>query len=238
MRICYLLPGIGMSDAEKARRQAVLNDIAAAGTEVVVDAIKDGPTSIENAVDEYSAMPHVLAYIIDNNDAFDAFITGCAGDTALEGAREQSRKPVIGPGESSILLGTLGDRRFSMVTISDERARIKRRMVRDAGLGADRMVSSHSLGIPVLDLYKDKAATVDRLVEIMGEARAAGAETMLIGCMSVAFLEPHHLADASRRGGLPLINPIVTAVKLAEALVTVHGYGKTDAATEAVLEPA
>lgn len=227
MKICYLLPGIGLSATERERREGILNDIAAVGTRVVVDHIKTGPKSIENAIDEYSALPHVLSYIIEHNDEFDAFILGCAGDTGLEGAREQSRKPVVGPGESSLLLGTVGDKRFSMVTISAERARLKRRMVREAGLAEYRLVSSHTLGINVLKLYADKAATQARLIEMMTEAKTLGAETMLLGCMSVAFMEPHLLREASEAAGLPLINPIVSAVKMAEALVAIHSYGAT-----------
>jgi allantoin racemase len=230
MKICYLLPGVGLSGEERKRREGILNDIAAVGTTVVVDHVKQGPKSIENAVDEYSALPHVLNYIIERNDDFDGFIIGCAGDTGLEGAREQSRKPVVGPGESSILLGTVGDRRFSMVTISDERARLKRRMVRESGLSDHRLVSSYALGIHVLDLYRDKAATQARLVEMMRDAKTRGAETMLLGCMSVAFMEPHLLREASQAAQMPLINPIVSAVKMAEALVAIHGYGAVAAA--------
>lgn len=225
MKICYLVPGIGLSVSEKNRREGILNAIAAPGTSVVVGQVADGPKSIENAVDEYKAMPNVLAFIIERQADFDAFIIGCAGDSGLEGAREQSGKPVVGPGESSILLGTLGDKRFSMITVSEERARIKRRMVREAGLSEHRLVSSHSLAIPVLELYGDPKATQRVLIEMLKEAKAKGAETMLLGCMSVAFMEPALLAEAARIAGLPLVNPIVSAVKLAEALVAIDGYG-------------
>jgi allantoin racemase len=229
MKICYLVPGIGLSDGEKSRRQGILNAIAAPGTEVEVRTVADGPRSIENAVDEYKAMPHVLAFIMGHQADYDAFIIGCAGDTGLEGAREQSKKPVVGPGESTLLLGTVGDKRFSMITISDERARLKRRMVREAGLAEHRLVSSHSVGIPVLELYKDPRRTQSVLIAMLKDARAKGAETMLLGCMSIAFMEPALLAEASDAAGIPLINPIVSAVKMAEALAAIHAYGRREA---------
>lgn len=225
MKLAYVVPGVGMPDPEKARREARLNEIASSDTTVIVDQVRDGPRSIENAVDEYKAMPEVLRFIRERQDDFDGFIIGCAGDSGLEGAREQSRKPVVGPGESSILLGACGDKRFSMVTISGERARIKRRMVREAGLDGNRLVSSHTLDIPVLELYRDKDRTQERLVALMRDARARGAEAMLLGCMSVAFLEPERLREAAREAGIPLVNPIVTAVKMAEALVAMQRHG-------------
>ncbi len=225
MKICYVVPGIGLSEEERARRQARLNEIASAGTSVVVEQVEDGPRAIENAIDEYKAMPEVLRFICGRQADFDGFIIGCAGDSGLEGAREQSGKPVIGPGESSILLGTCGDKRFSMVTISGERARIKRRMVREAGLDESRLVSSHTLDIPVMSLYADKDRTQARLVELLRAARAQGAETMLLGCMSVAFMEPGRLRAVSEEAGIPLVNPIVTAVKMAEAQIAMQQFG-------------
>jgi allantoin racemase len=233
MKICYLLPGIGLSAAEKQRREAVLNAIGAAGTKVEVHTVKDGPRSIENAVDEYKAIPNVLAFVMENQDAFDGFIIGCAGDSGLEGCREQSRKPVVGPGESSLVLGTIGDRRFSMITISQERARMKRRLVREAGLDEHRMISSHSLGIPVLEIGKDIKRTQAALIACMKDAKARGAEVMLLGCMSVAFMPPPALAEAIDAAGLPLVNPIVSAVKLAEALIAMENYGRQAVAAAA-----
>lgn len=233
MKICYLVPGIGLSAAERQRREGVLNAIAANGTKVEVHVVKDGPRSIENAVDEYKAMPNVLEFVMQNQDAFDGFIVGCAGDSGLEGCREQSRKPVVGPGESSLVLGTIGDRRFSMITISLERARMKRRLVREAGIAEHRMVSSHSLGIPVLEIGKDLKRTQAALIECMKEAKAKGAEVMLLGCMTVAFMPPAALAEAIDAAGLPLVNPIVSAVKLAEALITMENYGRQSVAAAA-----
>ncbi len=228
MKICYLLPLTGLSATETARRERILNRVAFHGTHVELCQIADGPPSIESAVDEYRAMPQVLSFIMQRQGDFDGFIIGCAGDTGLEGAREQSRKPVVGPGEASIVLGALGDKLFSMITISSERARIKRRLVREAGVAEHRLVSSHTLGIPVLDLPRDPARTQAALITALREARGKGAEVMLLGCMSVAFMEPALLFEAASIAGIPLVNPIVSAVKLAESLVAMSQYGQTE----------
>ncbi|MBM3570588.1 MAG: hypothetical protein FJX46_17750 [Alphaproteobacteria bacterium] len=233
MKLCYLLPGSGLALAERQRREGILNAVAAPGTKVEVHQVVDGPKSIESAVDEYKAMPLVLDFVMRNQANFDGFIVGCAGDSGLDGAREQSRKPVVGPGESSILLGTLGDRTFSCVTTSAERARVKRRLVREAGLDQNRLVSSHTLDLPVLQMGKDPLATQRGLIKAMTKAKAEGAEVMLIGCMSTAFLEPPLLAEAEDQTGLKLVNPIVTAVKMAEALVAIDNYGRQSAAKAA-----
>lgn len=226
-RICYLLPGVGMSPEERERREGILNRIAAEETEIQVRQVAEGPQSIENAVDEYQALPQVLKFVMAHQDDYDGIILGCAGDAGMEGAREQSRIPIAGPGESSLLLGTVGDRRFSMITVSAERAAVKRRLVREAGLDVNRLVSSHATGIPVKEMAQDHQRTKQALVRAMTEAKAQGAGVMILGCMTVAFMEPGLVKEAQEEAGLAVVNPIVTAVKMAEALVAMQKYYET-----------
>jgi Asp/Glu/hydantoin racemase len=56
---------------------------------------------------------------------------------------------------------------------------------------------------------------------------------MLLGCMSVAFMPPPALAEAVDAAGLPLVNPIVSAVKLAEAMIAMESYGRQAVAAAA-----
>ena len=222
MRILYLVPGVGISDLEKMRREKILNEIAAPGTIMEVRAVPEGPSSIETTRDEYEAMPAVLKFILEYQVEYDAAIIGCAGDAGLAGTREMASIPIIGPGESSLLLGCPGDTRFSMVTTSAARAATKRRLVRDTGLDPYRLVSSHSVDIPVLEMAKDPETTRRELVRCILEAKKSGSQVMVIGCMRLAFMDPAVLRHASEEGGLPLVNPIVSAVKMAEALVTMR----------------
>ena len=223
-KIAYVSPGIGMAEDERKRRENILNDIAASETTVDIRQIEDGPRSIESAIDEYHALPNVLKFVLKNQDEYDAMIMGCAGDAGIEGAREQAKIPVTGPGESSLLLGACGDRQFSMITVSTERAAIKRRLVRDAGLDAHRLISSHATGIPVLEMRRDPIRAQAALIKCMKEAKANGSDVMILGCMTLAFMSPDLLREAEKEADLSLVNPVVTAVKMAEALVAMRKY--------------
>ncbi len=223
-KIAYVSPGIGMAEDARKQREDILNSIAASETTIEIRQIEDGPTSIESAVDEYHALPNILKFVMKHQDEYDAMIMGCAGDAGIEGAREQAKIPVTGPGESSLLLGACGDRRFSMITVSMERAAIKRKLVRDAGLDVHRLVSSHATGIPVLEMRRDPQRTQAALIECMKAAKANGADVMILGCMTLAFMAPKLLREAEKTVDLPLVNPVVTAVKMAEALVAIRKY--------------
>ena len=45
-----------------------------------------------------------------------------------------------------------------------------------------------------------------------------GADVLVLGCMSMAFL-PGICEDLGRRVGVPVVNPVIAALKTAEALV-------------------
>ena len=51
-----------------------------------------------------------------------------------------------------------------------------------------------------------------------------GAETVLLGCMSVAFMTPERLESVTKITKMPIVNPIVTAVKMAEAQIAMQYF--------------
>ena len=223
-KIAYVSPGSGMAEDVRKQREDILNTIAASETTIELRQVENGPKSIESAIDEYQALPNILNFVIKYQDQYDALIMGCAGDAGIDGAREQAKIPVTGPGESSLLLGACGDQRFSMITVSLERAAIKRKLVRDAGLDVHRLVSSHATGIPVLEMRRDPQRAQAALIECMKAAKTQGADVMILGCMTLAFMPPELLKEAEAQTDLLLVNPVVTAVKMAEALVAMRKY--------------
>lgn len=75
-----------------------------------------------------------------------------------------------------------------------------------------------AIEIPVLALAEDREATVEKMVE---EGRRAveedRADTLVLGCMSMGFLGVAE--EMSERLGVPVVNPVRTSLKTAEALV-------------------
>jgi Asp/Glu/hydantoin racemase len=58
----------------------------------------------------------------------------------------------------------------------------------------------------------------------MKAAKSQGADIMILGCMTLAFMPPELLKEAEGQTDLQLVNPVVTAVKMAEALVAMRKY--------------
>lgn len=126
--------------------------------------------------------------------------------------------PVIGPGESSLLLAAGLGHRFSVITILDNVVAAQELQAYKAGV-RDKLASVRSVDIPVLSLMKDKRTTLRRLIEVGGRAvKEDRADALVFGCMTMSFLGVAE--EVSSTLGVPVINAGRTALKAAETLVS------------------
>jgi allantoin racemase len=222
MRILYLIPG-WMSKTEggrheMARRGQFLRQ--SAQTESVVDVwdVEGGPSSIESMYEEYLSVPGALGRIQEAAAAgYAGVILGCFGDPGVDAARELVTIPVVGPGEAGMLFAASLGHRFSIVTILDSVIHPLRRLARDVGVDS-KLASVRAVNIPVLELARDRTGTFERMLEAGRLARDVdGADTLVLGCMTMAFLGEHRALGEAL--GIPVVNPVHAALRLVESLV-------------------
>jgi allantoin racemase len=219
VRILYQLTSpmdrtLGPQEVE--RRRGVLQGYASAGTEVAVEPTASGPAAIESAHDAGLVVPELLRLApVAEERGFDAIIIGCYSDPGLDGLRELLRIPVIGPGAASLHIAAQLGTRVSILTPAGRGfGRVAARM-RALAL-APLLASVRGIGLSVMDLARQTPGALDKAA---GAARAAveedGADVVVLGCMSMAFL-PGICEDLSERAGVPIVNPVVAALKTAE----------------------
>ena len=212
MRILIVNPNTTAAMTDKIGRAG--RAAAAAGTEIIVVNPKDGPVSIEGYYDEAFSVPGLLAEIA-KGDAADvsAHIVACFDDTGLEAARCVSGAPVIGIGEAAYHLASMLGHRFSVVTtLSRSIAAIENNLLK-YGL-ASRCAKVRACELPVLALDDPASDAFARIgAEIERAKQEDRAEVIVLGCAGMADLA----ARLSEGHGLPVIDGVASAVKLAEA---------------------
>ena len=223
MRILYQLTSPmhkTVGSAEVARRQGVLQANAAAGTEVMAEPTAVGPAAIESAHDAGLVVPELIRLgPLAQQRGFEALIIGCYSDPGLDALRELLSIPVIGPGAASLHLAAQLGTRIGVLTPSGRGyGRVAARL-RSLGI-APLLASVRGIGLSVMDLAKQKPDALDKAAEA---ARIAveqdGADVLVLGCMSMAFL-PGICEELGRRVGVPVVNPVVAALKTAEAVAS------------------
>ncbi|MCX8189186.1 MAG: aspartate/glutamate racemase family protein [Nitrososphaeria archaeon] len=214
VKILYLVPGI-MEKEEQSRREKIANKFVSPNTVVEVRALESGPISIESAVEEDIAAGEVLKTILRLQDYYDAIVLGCAGDPGLRAARELSKIPIVGPAEASIAFSFLIGDRYGVIVPLTRDVPTFRALIAKYGF-EKRLASIVPLNVPVLDLGKDISLIKAKLIKACDKAIEEGAEVVVLGCMSLAFILADELVKESVQ--VPILNPAKISLRVAEML--------------------
>ena len=213
MRLLVVNPNTTRSMTDKIG--AAARAAAASGTEIIAVNPDSGPPSIEGYYDEVFAIPGLIEEM-RNAGPVDATIIACFDDTGLDAARSFSPTPVIGIGEAAFHMAALIAGKFSAVTtLARSIPAIEHNLVR-YGL-ASRCARVRAADVAVLELEIPGSAARGRISrEIDRGIDEDSAEAIVLGCAGMADLA----AELTREHGLPVIDGVAAAVKLAESLVS------------------
>ena len=214
MHIHLINPNSTASMTAQALDSALL--VKHSSTKVSASNPADTPVSIEGGADEALAVPGMLAEIRKGEaQGVDAYVIACFDDPGLHAAREIAKGPVLGICQAAVQVAMTISRRFSIITTLPRSVPIIEDLVSD--YGADRHCRKvRAINLPVLGLEEDPAEAERLLInEIELAKREDRAEAIILGCAGMTSL-CDRLRDAT---GVPVIDGVAAAVKLAEALV-------------------
>lgn len=214
MRLLIINPNGTAAMTEQAVRSA--RQVMSQSTEIVSKTGIDTPLSIEGFADEAMAVPSMLAQIIAAEaDGAQATVIACFDDPGLDAAREVAAGPVIGICQAGVQAAMVLAKRFSIITTLPRSVPAIEDLV--DRYGAHRHCRKvRSINLPVLALESDRGhAYAMLLAEIARTREEDGAEAVVLGCAGMS-----DLADRlSEQTGVTVIDGVVVAVKMAEALV-------------------
>jgi allantoin racemase len=203
--------------AMTAQIGAAARAVAAPGTQI--DAVQPsfGAASIEDHHDDVWAAAGVTEQVRAGEAAgADAHIIACFGDPGLHAARELSRGPVIGIAEAAFHAASLLATGFSVVTTLTRTCIIAEHLVVQYGFER-RCRGIHGTDIAVLDLDDPNRNGFARILESAQAAlRHDRSGAIVLGCAGMADM----CRQLQERLGVPVVDGVASAVKLAEALVS------------------
>ncbi|WP_312949401.1 aspartate/glutamate racemase family protein [Agrobacterium sp.] len=214
MHIRLINPNSTASMTNQALESALR--VKQSGTEVSAVNPANTPVSIEGGADEAMAVPGMLEEIRKGERlGIEAYVIACFDDPGLHAAREVARGPVIGICQAAIQVAMTISRRFSIITTLPRSIPIIEDLVGD--YGADRHCRKvRAINLPVLGLEDDPAMAEQLLIrEIETAKQQDRAEAIILGCAGMSAL-CHRLREAT---GVPVIDGVTAAIKMAEALV-------------------
>ena len=197
---------------------------AVARADTIVEALNptDGPPSIENDDDERRCVPGLLEIIQTAeqrpvHDRPDAYVVACFGDPGLDEARALLDVPVLGIAQAAMHAAALSAGSFSVVTSMS--STIERGWQLGKLHTPNQCLGVHACDIPVLQIDSDPA-TIEPIGDLCARALDQdGSRAIVLGCAAMA----PYASALSRRLGVPVIDGVVAATVLAEALVALSG---------------
>lgn len=213
MKIHVINPNSTASMTQKIAVAA--RSVAAAGTRIVATNPESTPASIEGFADEAVSVPALLDEIRAGAESgADAFVIACFDDPGLNACREVTDRPVIGICEAAMMTASILAVRFSVVTTLPRAIPIIEDLADHYGMGR-RCRRVRSAEIPVLALEEGGDAAAQKVrAEVLAAVAEDGAEAVILGCAGMADLAAALTAEA----GVPVIDGVVAATKMAEAL--------------------
>jgi allantoin racemase len=197
---------------------------AVAGSGTVVEATNPtvGPASIENDDDERRCVPGLLdqvrtALARPQHERPNAYVVACFGDPGLDEVRDLVDVPVLGIAQAAMHAAALAAGSFSVVTSMS--ATVPRGWELAKAHTPSQCLGVYACDIPVLSIDSDPS-TIGPIGDRCEAALTSdGSKAIVLGCAAMAkFAVP-----LTRRLGVPVIDGVVAATLLAEALVRLNG---------------
>lgn len=215
MKIRLINPNTNVNMTSKIGEAARIT--ASEGTIIVAANPGSGPISIESHFDGVISAIGVTEEVrAGESDNTDAYIIACFGDPGLLAAREITAAPVVGIAEAAFHLATLISTRFSIVTTLGRTGIIAEHLLQIYGF-SHHCRKVRAAEIPVLDLDDEGDMVLNRIIQECLRAKAEdNVGAIVLGCGGMADLK----SRIQQEVGLPIVEGVTAAVKLAESLVS------------------
>ena len=222
-KIAFLMASAstGKLSGELARREKILRSIASPDTQIDIFGLEEDPEkshlgTIQSAYEaSLSTTGDLECAVAAEKAGYQAVIIPCGGDPGVAPLREVLSVPVIPPGSTAKHFCSLLGPRFSVVTTGKGAPYRTEIHERD---GLLKLVSIHPVGLTVPEV---RAKPEEAFEAMAREGREAvekyRACSVTYGCMSMGFL----MVDErlTEEIGVPAVNPVKAAVKMAETLI-------------------
>lgn len=215
MNILVINP-IGDDSWDESDRR-FFQSIASPITKVDVVSLGSGPPSVETIRDYEVVKPLVINLALKTYREYDGLIVNCFLDPGVYELKNLINKPIVGPGESSLALGSILGGRLGIVSIESEALKLIEEKCRILGYG-EKVVTTRGIKTHVVDLRKDWSKVKMELIEESRKAINEGAEVIILGCTGLAGLSKE-VSEAVRK---PIVDPAAAALKMIESIVSLR----------------
>jgi allantoin racemase len=191
--------------------------VASPGTELVGVTTKGGTRNIDSAFGDYLSGAYMIRTCLEavENHKPAAVVLAGFGRVGIDALKEALTIPVVSISEASMAIACLLGHRFTTLTMLQQFIPYQQDLVRYYGFEA-KCASVRAINVNVEECVTNREKTLSELTEqirkIVSEDRA---EVVILACAGLCGYD----IELSRLAGIPVLDPVAVAVKVAESLV-------------------
>lgn len=180
-----------------------------------------GPKELISEVEDVEAAPYVLKEaVIAEKSGFDGMIVYCFDDPGVLAARNLVKIPIVGLGETSMMLAHFVSHRFSILSPGRNPHHVRAYVERQChALGYDtKLASVRPIIMSPLTMMAEKETTLPSILqtEISNAIEQDGADTIVFGCGAMSGI-----LETLDPLGATLIDPGIAALNFIEMLMNI-----------------
>jgi allantoin racemase len=190
---------------------------AGSETELVAVTTKGGTRNIDCAIADYLSGAYMIRTCLEAVEIHrpDAVVLAGFGRVGLDALKEALAIPVVSISEASMAVACLLGHRFTTLTMLRQFIPYQQDLVRLFGFEA-KCASVRAINVNVEACVTDRERTLRELAtEIRAIVDEDRAEVVILACAGLCGYD----RDLSRLAGIPVLDPVAVAVKVAEGLV-------------------
>ncbi|MBU4564928.1 MAG: aspartate/glutamate racemase family protein [Proteobacteria bacterium] len=174
------------------------------------------------------------AVLQGERDGFDAVIVYCFSDPALDEMRQAINIPVIGLGQSSMMLASLMGAKFGLIGMSPASLARNEQLARRYGMADKIILPIKPLPVSLEDQGKmimDVNAGLKGFEQVASYYLDQGAEVLVPACGSLNLAlrfcpgAPDRPEGITQYQGMPIVDCLSAAIKMAEMMITLRQAG-------------
>lgn len=218
MKIKIINPVPDLEQAAVEGMETYLNASLDPGTVIEFEAMATGFRSIETEAQGVINGAEILRMVMKaQTEEWDGIFINCFDDPALLGARELSKKPVLGPYGASVLFASMVSEKIGIITTDDYGMTCEERKARHYGFEG-RIAAVEKVDMTVLDLKEGDL--LERLTTCCCRLEERQIYAVILGCTGMNFAA-RELQEALRKQGsqVQVVEPLLTGVKSLELMI-------------------
>ena len=217
MKIMLINPDSGMEATVLSARCQLLKEYVGADVELAMVCPTLNNLELDSALDAALAGPELLCLVKQaEQESYDAVVLYCFSDPVLAAARELVKIPVVGAGQAACLLAPVLARQAGLLLADDLRIAEKRDFILQTGVRPDCIPVVAGIAGRGMDMWQNREQVLE-LLQAAGQKMLAKQQiqVIILGCLSFLGLAQ----PLTKLLGVPVIDPAIAAVSLAESLV-------------------